>query len=88
MYTQTLANKISEDYQWLIDHRFLTPHGTLSIDIVRPEKLKDGTYQVYVMHNAFGECSIPEFFGFQNPKLELTKYLKITNIPFKPEKYT
>lgn len=87
MYTQIQANGFAKQFQWLIGQKFITPYGILSIDMVQFFRLDDGTYQVYVLHNAFSKHSIPEFYGFQNPKLELTRYLEWNNIPFNPEMY-
>ena len=79
--TETLARQIADDYQWLIGRYFETPHGQLRIDSVEPFQLPSKEYQVYLIHDVFSVHSIPEFFGFINPKMELIQYLSNDGIP-------
>lgn len=68
------------------NQNFIYPYSACKIDFIEPEEIETGNYQIFVKVNAFSEGSIPEIFGFVNPKYPLLYYLKIQSIPFHPEK--
>jgi hypothetical protein len=81
-YTKDEAIQKAQQYQWLVGREFLEPYSACKITWVIPELQVDGTYDVMLVLDAFGAGSIPEFFGFQNPKVPLLKYLEAKGIPY------
>lgn len=71
------------DYNFLVGRPLMIlPYAGCKIDSVEPEFLPDGNYRVVVKHNIFGKDSIPEFYGFKNPTLDLFTYLDFSGIPY------
>jgi len=81
-FTKDQAIQKAKDYEWLVGKEFLEPYLGCKITWIEAEEMPDGSYDVMLVVDAFADGSIPEFFGFRNPKVSLFSYLQAKGIPY------
>lgn len=79
-FNKEQAIQKARQYQWLVGREFVEPYSACKISWVEAEEMPDGSYDVMLVVDAFEAGSIPEFFGFRNPKVSLLKYLEAKGI--------
>lgn len=82
-FSKQIAIIIVRNFQFLIGKPFIEPYTGCNVDSVEPLELPNGRYRVVVKHNAFAKNSIPEFFGYRNPTVDLFTYLEEVGIIYK-----
>jgi hypothetical protein len=77
------AEKIATDYQYLIGRSFNLKHqNNCTIDRIDLMDTGNGSWEVVLVHDIFKPPSIPEFYSFRCPTINLFEYLSSNKIEF------
>ena len=77
------AEKIASCYQYLIGSAFNSKHYyNCKIDRIDVIDTGNGNWEVVLVHDIFKPPSIPEFYSFRCPTINLFQYLSDNRIEF------
>jgi len=83
LLNKEIAEKIAISSECFIGHRFdLKNHVNNKIDRIDVIDAGNGYWDVILVHDIFKPPSIPEFYSFRCPTINLFDYLSAKNIEF------